>query len=118
MNSTVQRQTVDLSSYPDLVVVYLGMRVNAWTGIKTLLGLGPQIQDAVGKKARWPPAARGFHDVFVSPAPRHAAVLAGLQRQVTTARPAKGSSRASLRVFRRAIAECWVCASLQPTGQK
>lgn len=42
----VNRRTVDLSSYPDLVVIYLGMRVNALTGVKTLFGLGPQIQKA------------------------------------------------------------------------
>jgi Domain of unknown function (DUF4188) len=41
------RQTVDLSSYPDLVVVYLGMRVNVWTGIKTLIGFGPKIDQSV-----------------------------------------------------------------------
>jgi hypothetical protein len=40
---SVDRRTVDLSSYPDLVVIYLGMRVNAWYGLKTLAGLGPQI---------------------------------------------------------------------------
>jgi fumigallin biosynthesis monooxygenase-like protein len=40
----VDRRTVDLSAFPDLVVVYLGMRVNAFTGIKTLLGMGPQIE--------------------------------------------------------------------------
>ena len=40
---TVNRQTVDLSSYPDLVVIYLGMRVNTVAGIKTALGFGPQI---------------------------------------------------------------------------
>jgi Domain of unknown function (DUF4188) len=39
----VERRTVDLSAYPDLVVIYLGMRVNAWRGLKTSLGLGPQI---------------------------------------------------------------------------
>ena len=33
-----KRETVDLSAYPDLVVIYLGMRVNAITGIKTVLG--------------------------------------------------------------------------------
>jgi hypothetical protein len=43
----VNRQTVDLSGYPDLVVIYLGMRVNAVTGIKTLLGFGPKISHAV-----------------------------------------------------------------------
>ncbi len=37
---------MDLSQYPDLVVIYLGMRVNRWFGFKRLLGLGPQIQKA------------------------------------------------------------------------
>ena len=41
---SVERRTVDLSIYPDLVVIYLGMRVNAWYGLKTLMGLGPQIE--------------------------------------------------------------------------
>jgi hypothetical protein len=46
----VNRQTVDLSSYPDLVVIYLGMRVNALTGLKTLAGFGPQIASSVAAK--------------------------------------------------------------------
>jgi hypothetical protein len=46
----VNRRTVDLSRYPDLVVIYLGMRVNAWYGLKTLLGIGPQIQKSVGEQ--------------------------------------------------------------------
>jgi len=50
MNRKVQRQTVDLSAYPDLVVIYLGMRVNAWTGLKRVLGLGSQIRSAVDAK--------------------------------------------------------------------
>ncbi|HVX66347.1 MAG TPA: DUF4188 domain-containing protein [Bryobacteraceae bacterium] len=41
------RTTVDLSAYPGLVVIYLGMRVNALTGIKTTLGFGPRISKAV-----------------------------------------------------------------------
>jgi hypothetical protein len=40
------RRVVDLSSYPDLVVMYLGMRVNALTGIKTLLGFYPKITNS------------------------------------------------------------------------
>jgi hypothetical protein len=44
---TAFRQTVDLSAYPDLVVIYLGMRVNVLTGIKTLLGFGPRIEGSV-----------------------------------------------------------------------
>ena len=39
----MNRRTVDLSGYPDLVVIYLGMRVNALTGVKTLFGFGPKI---------------------------------------------------------------------------
>ena len=38
------RQTVDLSAYPEMVVVYLGMRVRKPKGLLRLLGLGPQIQ--------------------------------------------------------------------------
>jgi hypothetical protein len=49
MKKAVYRETVDLSEYPDLVVIYLGMRVSAFRGIKTLLGLGPQI-DKEGAK--------------------------------------------------------------------
>ena len=44
------RRTVDLSKYPNLVVIYLGMRVNALTGIKTLFGFGPRISNAVAAK--------------------------------------------------------------------
>ena len=40
----VERRTIDLSGYPDLVVVYLGMRVNAWHGLKTMFGFGPQVE--------------------------------------------------------------------------
>ena len=47
MKTRVNRQTVDLSGYPGLVVIYLGMRVNTWAGIKTLLGFGPRINKSV-----------------------------------------------------------------------
>ena len=50
MKSAVERRTVDLTRYPDLVVIYLGMRVNRLAGLKTLLGFGPRIQDAVGQR--------------------------------------------------------------------
>lgn len=43
----VNRLTVDLGTYPDLVVIYLGMRVNALTGLKTLGGFGPKITASV-----------------------------------------------------------------------
>lgn len=50
MPTRVDRKTVDLSGYPDLVVLYLGMRVNRITGIKTLFGFGPQISESVAAK--------------------------------------------------------------------
>lgn len=46
----VNRQTIDLSGYPDLVVIYLGMRVNALTGLKTVFGFGPKIADSAASK--------------------------------------------------------------------
>ncbi len=44
------RVTVDLSAYPDLVVIYLGMRVNVLAGIKTLMGFGTKISKAVAEQ--------------------------------------------------------------------
>jgi len=46
MKTNVDLRTEDLTSYPDLAVIYLGMRVRTFPGIKTLLGLGPQIDKA------------------------------------------------------------------------
>ncbi|MFE3444946.1 phenylacetaldoxime dehydratase family protein [Nocardia sp. NPDC059180] len=39
----VTRSTVDLSGYPDLVVIYLGMRVRKPRGMLRLLGVGPKL---------------------------------------------------------------------------
>jgi hypothetical protein len=50
MQAKTQRQSVDLSAWPDLVVVYLGFRVTRWRGVSTLLGLGPQIADVAHAK--------------------------------------------------------------------
>ncbi len=47
MKSPVTRRTVDLSAYPDLVVIYLGMRANRIRGIATLARTGRMIRDAV-----------------------------------------------------------------------
>ncbi len=47
MPTKVDRRTVDLSGYPQLVVIYLGMRVNRMTGLKTLFGFGPKISASV-----------------------------------------------------------------------
>lgn len=46
MQTIVNRRTVDLSAYPGLVVIYLGMRVNRLTGLKTLFGFGPRISNS------------------------------------------------------------------------
>ena len=68
MAATVRR-TVDLSAYPDLVVIYLGMRVNALTGIKTLFGFGPRIAGSVEAK----PDGLLLHENFLfSLSPPHA----------------------------------------------
>lgn len=40
----VDRRTVDLSAYPDLVVIYLGMRLNRLRGLLVLAGFGPKIR--------------------------------------------------------------------------
>jgi hypothetical protein len=61
MHSKIDRRTVDLSAYPDLVVIYLGMRVNALTGLKTLLGFGPKIAGAVAAK----PDGLLFHENLI-----------------------------------------------------
>jgi len=38
------------SGFPELVVIYLGMRVTAWFGLKTLLGFGPKIGAAAAAR--------------------------------------------------------------------
>jgi hypothetical protein len=69
MATNVNRRTVDLSSYPDLVVVYLGMRVNRLTGLKTLAGFGPRIAKSVEAQ----PDGLLLHENFVfSIFPMHA----------------------------------------------
>lgn len=58
------RETVDLSEHPDLVVIYLGMRVSSLRGVRTLLRTGPQIEKAVAAE----PAGLLRHErIFLSP---------------------------------------------------
>jgi hypothetical protein len=57
----VNRRTVDLSTYPDLVVIYLGMPVRTQMGLKTLLGFGPKI----AKSAADHPDGLLRHEVFL-----------------------------------------------------
>ena len=47
--SGVNRQTVDLSGFPDLVVIYLGMRVRSLRGLSKLMKTGRQISAAVAQ---------------------------------------------------------------------
>jgi hypothetical protein len=44
------RMAVDLAAYPDLVVIYLGMRVEEPRGYETLGRLGPEIAAAVAEQ--------------------------------------------------------------------
>lgn len=50
MSAAVERRTVDLTAYPDLVVVYLGLRVNVLAGLRRLARLGPQIRASVASR--------------------------------------------------------------------
>lgn len=56
-----QRCTVDLSTYPDLVVIYLGMRANSFRGLWSLLRTGPEISRAVAEK----PDGLLLHESFI-----------------------------------------------------
>jgi hypothetical protein len=47
MAARVNRETVDLSGYPDLIVIYLGMRVRSPRGVLKFLKLGREIQQSV-----------------------------------------------------------------------
>ncbi len=47
---TIPRRTVDLTKFPDLIVIYLGMRVNRIAGLKTVIGIGPKISRSVAAR--------------------------------------------------------------------
>ncbi len=61
MTTPVNRRTVDLSQFPDLVVVYLGMRVDRIAGLRTLIGFGPKISRSVADH----PDGHLCHETFV-----------------------------------------------------
>ena len=66
-----ERRTPDLSRYPDLVVIYLGMKVRSPGGVKTLLSFGPKIQKSVAEK----PDGLLLHENFLfSLVPPHAGI--------------------------------------------
>ena len=68
MKSSVNRQTVDLESYPDLVVIYLGMQVRTLRGLRTLLSFGPKLKQALAIKV---PGLLHHEDVIWSIFPPH-----------------------------------------------
>jgi len=47
---TRTRFTVDLSNYPDLLIIYLGMRVNELRGLLPALQFGPKLEKAMKEK--------------------------------------------------------------------
>jgi hypothetical protein len=50
MVQRIERQTVDLSQFPDLVVIYLGMRVRSTRGLRKLIKTGRQIDAGVRER--------------------------------------------------------------------
>jgi hypothetical protein len=68
MPARIQRTTVNLSTFPDLVVIYLGMRVRTLRGLKTVFSFGPRISAAIAAK---PDGLLLHESVFYSVYPLH-----------------------------------------------
>jgi hypothetical protein len=68
MSPRTDRQTVDLTQHPDLIVIYLGMKAQSFKGLRTLLRLGPQIQKAVAAR---PDGLLLHEDIIFSLIPLH-----------------------------------------------
>jgi hypothetical protein len=64
-----ERRTPDLSEFPDLVVIYLGMKAKKLGGLKTVLSFGPQIQKSVAAN---PDGLLRHENLFYSLIPLHA----------------------------------------------
>ena len=60
MKTSVSRQAADLTQFPSLVVIYLGMRVYSLQGLATVFSLRRQVLKAVGAK----PDGLLFHESF------------------------------------------------------
>jgi Domain of unknown function (DUF4188) len=69
MTQRPNRTTVDLAQYPQLVVIYLGMRVQSAKGLKTLVSFGPKIKAAVDAR---PDGLLLHENVLYSLIPPHA----------------------------------------------
>ena len=59
--ANISRQTVDLSGFPDLVVIYLGMKVRTPRGLLTAFRFGPRISRAIADK----PAGLLLHESLI-----------------------------------------------------
>jgi hypothetical protein len=57
----IRRTTVDLSGYPDLIVIYLGMRAPTLAGVRVLLRTGKEIGQSVKDR----PDGLLLHENFV-----------------------------------------------------
>jgi hypothetical protein len=70
VNTTTRadRQAPDLSQFPDLIVIYLGMKVKSVGGVKTLLSFGPKIKRSVAEK---PEGLLRHGDILFSLFPLH-----------------------------------------------
>lgn len=55
------RRTVDLSAYPEMVVMYIGMRVNKLSGIPTVLRFAKRVDDSLDER----PEGLLFHERLV-----------------------------------------------------
>lgn len=64
-----ERDAVDLTQFPNLVVIYLGMRANSFRGFKTLVSFGPKIKKSVDAK---PDGLLLHENLFFSFFPPHA----------------------------------------------
>jgi len=61
ISQPIRRQTVDLSAYPDLVVIYLGMRAPSLKAVLALLKTGKEIGAAVAEQ----PDGLLLHENFI-----------------------------------------------------
>jgi hypothetical protein len=67
----VNRTAVDLTEYPDLVVILLGMKVTRLQGLKTMFGLGPQIEKSAADR---PDGLLHHHQFLWSLKPPHVGI--------------------------------------------
>jgi hypothetical protein len=65
------RRTVDLSAFPDLVVIYLGMRVNELRGLKTIFRFGPKIAKSAAEQ---PEGLLSHENILFSIVPPHGGI--------------------------------------------